>query len=151
MSRNTHLKIKIKTLAAEARIIRKEERKALEAGRLALKRVADGRGATPSSWYSTYAGLHEHRRGIVRSTARLNNIAYGFLRGHAYSEIEQKTLTQVDLSAVWKLVKRFGGREDLARWSEWQGAATAYLDAQDCPAVKLPDQSEYARYTKEVA
>jgi hypothetical protein len=140
MSRATHLKIKLKTLAAEARIIRKEERKALKAGRNGL---ASDRNDYERH-YRAYESLREHRTGVVRSTARVNNIAYGFLRGQAYCDIENRTKSEVDLVAVLKLVKRFGTREDLARWPAWQTAATGWLDAQDCPAVNLPSEKEVA-------
>ena len=134
MSRATHLKIKLKTLAAEATLIRKEERKALEAGRHGLHADRDDY----ERHYRAYESLRDHRTGIVRSTARINNLAYGFLRGRAYAEMEAKTTSEVDLVAVYKLVQRFGTPEDLAWWPEWQGDATVHLDAQDCPAVKLP-------------
>lgn len=133
MSRATHLKIKLKTLAAEAKFIRKEERKALEAGRKGLHADRDDY----ERHYRAYESLREHRTGIVRHHARLNNLAYGFLRGRSYAEMEPHTRTELDLKYVKKLVERFGTREDLARWSDWQTAATQHLDAQDV-SVDLP-------------
>lgn len=140
MSRATHLKIKIKTLAVEAQFIRKEERAALKAARHGASRVEDGREGYPDRHYRDYESLREHRTGIVRSAARVNNLAYGFLRGHAYSDMESKTNSEVDLVAVHKLVKRFGTRADLERWPEWEKATTAYLDAQKPPVANLASQ-----------
>jgi hypothetical protein len=124
MSRATHLKIKIHTLADEARHIRREERKALSAARKCAK--------TENQQYEVghrqdWADLHDHRVGIVRSTSRSCLLAYGFLRGLAYSDMEYQTRTFLDFSAIFKIVKRFGSPEDLARWSSWQQEAIGYL------------------------
>lgn len=67
----TYLKVKIKSLAEEAKIIRKEELKA--------------RGYNPE----LRRGLYEHRIKPVGSESRAAFIAYGFLRGKKYSEIER--------------------------------------------------------------
>lgn len=137
MSRATHLKIKLKTLAAEARIIRLEECKALDSGRKGLR--AD-RNYEPH--YRTFWDLRDHRTGIVRPVARTNNLAYGFLLGRSYAEMEPETRTGADFEEVLKIVKRFGGPEDLRRWPEWQKAAVVHLDAQpEAPAPKLPSEA----------
>jgi hypothetical protein len=68
---SAELKIKIKSLAEEARIIRAEERKAKE------------RGASGAR-----ASLHEHRVLHVRPEQRATLIAYGYLRGRAYRQLE---------------------------------------------------------------
>ncbi len=72
--RTVELKIKIKSLAKEAQIIREEERR-----RLAL-----------TSDRKKYMELREHRVGKVRSAARYAQLAYGFLRGKPYRTIEAK-------------------------------------------------------------
>ena len=118
--RATHLKIKIVNLADEARTIRKEERKALEAAR------EEG----TSDLYNVYFGLREHRTGIVRNAARTNLLAYGFLRGRSYAQMEQKTSEAPDFYQVFKVVKRFGTPEDLLRWETWQDEARAHLTEQ---------------------
>lgn len=84
MSRITHLKIKIKTLAAESRFIRLDERKSLENGRKAKSLGRDDY----NRHYREYRSMHEHLIGIVRSTARENLIAYGYLRGLTIDRIE---------------------------------------------------------------
>jgi hypothetical protein len=138
MSRATHLKIKLKTLAAEARIIRLEECKARDAGRKGLRSDRDDY----DRHYRAFQDLRDHRTGIVRSVARINNLAYGFLRGRSYAEMEPKTRTAVNFEEVLKLVKRFGTPEDLRRWPEWQKAAVAHLDAQgEAPAPTLPSEA----------
>jgi len=97
--RLVHLKVKVKSLAAEAGIIRFEENKS--------------RGFRKSS-------LNEHRRGIVRYHARLNQLAYGFLRGRSYHQMEVKAATEPEWDEVRKLIKRFGvGIDDVSinKWS----------------------------------
>lgn len=87
---NIYLKVKIASLAAEARIIRK----------LAAKRRQKNDPVRLS--------LHDHRKGIVRSTARASQLAYAFLRGKDYLKVEGTALSQPDWSAVGGMVERFG-------------------------------------------
>jgi len=81
LTRLSHLRVKIKSLAAEANIIRNEE-----------KRYSDYQG-------DVYTGerqsLQEHRKGIVRQTMRESLLAYGFLRGLSLREIEGPNLHPV--------------------------------------------------------
>ena len=68
-----YIKVKILSLAAEAKIIRKQEQKARAHGNRSLR-----------------IGLAEHRRGIVRHEARHAQLAYGFLRGMPYKKMEAR-------------------------------------------------------------
>jgi hypothetical protein len=68
-----YIKVKILSLAAEAKIIRKQEQKARSHGNRSLR-----------------IGLADHRRGIVRHEARHAQLAYGFLRGMPYKKMEAK-------------------------------------------------------------
>ncbi len=70
-SRHTYLKIKLLSLAAKARLIRREEQR------------------WPGEHPIRY-GLHEHRILDVRREARSALLAYGFLRDRAYRTIEPK-------------------------------------------------------------
>jgi hypothetical protein len=87
------LKVKVKSLAEEAKIIRKEEDKGY-----------------------CRVDLECHRKSIVRRAARETLIAYGFLRGREYRQIELNTKTQPDWKKVKAMVDKywFGGRE----WKE---------------------------------
>ncbi len=67
----TYLKIKLLSLAAEARIIRREEQR------------------WPGE-HHVRTGPHEHRILDVRREARSALLAYGFLRHRAYRTIEPK-------------------------------------------------------------
>lgn len=86
MDKRVFLKVKIKSLAEEARIIRKEEHKNK------FHRVE----------------LYSHRIGIVRSEARHSLLAYGFLRGRAFSEIERNFDDPPDWKRIEELVKKYG-------------------------------------------
>jgi len=95
------LKIKAKSLAVEAQIIRREE--------LKLKRTAN--------WYTEHQqaeegaacarkrqDLYEHRIGIVRRESRATQLARSFIKGHAYCTIERNT--RLDPYTRGKLIGR---------------------------------------------
>ena len=136
MSRIVHLKIKIKSLAAEARIIRAEERKAKAQRRTAVATLACEEATV---WFAkaearlarateTFWSLRHHRTSAVRNEARISQLAYGFLRSTSYSEIEQKTDDPPDFDAVKKMADRFDmlTRSD-GPWMLWKEAAEAHL------------------------
>jgi hypothetical protein len=84
-----YLKIKIMSLAAEARTIRKEERK--------WPGPSDAR-----------QGLHRHRVIDVRRECRVANLAYAFLRGRSYRALEAKCYEEPNWQRVAELVRKFG-------------------------------------------
>ena len=95
-----HLKVKVKSLAAEAIIIRQEERKSSGTRRNSLA---------------------EHRKGTVRWHSRINLLAYGLLRGVPYKVMEQKVKMPIAMIHVFgevnRIAKRFGGKEeDITKW-----------------------------------
>lgn len=117
-----HLKVKIKSLAAEARIIRHEEsrvkttRKYRKAARRSLVLGARPQGdvkrpplsnsereravkmaTTPTpEQLRLHGSLRGHRTGDVRSEARSALIAYGFLRGRTFAQTEPCYGTDLD-------------------------------------------------------
>lgn len=142
MDKKICLKVKIKSLAAEAKIIRELESK------------------TKTPWL-----LKEHRVGIVRSEQRHTLLAYGFLRGRPYAAMEAK-LTNTpapDFNKIKKLVDKYGfwyisweldakpkydptihkssydfeqqlrkeaKESQESRWTEWLEAAQLHLNSQ---------------------
>lgn len=95
------LKIKLKSLAAESRIIRAEEKK------------RPGPAREP---------LTQHRRGIVRKEARKTLLAYGFLRGRTREQIELRSRTHPDWSDISRMVRRYGPRVfDETQFKAWAG------------------------------
>jgi hypothetical protein len=87
-----YLKVKIKSLAAEAKIIRTEERKNKKARQ----------------------GLAEHRRTVVRNEARHSLLAYGFLRGKTYHQLETKCHQEPNWDKVGRMVEKYGVQWDPA-------------------------------------
>lgn len=86
MDYRVYLKVKLKSLAEEAKIIRHEEKKG-----------GDHR-----------EGLHRHRVDDVRSEARHTVLAYNFIRGRSYKQTEPFTTSPPNRSRVLKMVKKYG-------------------------------------------
>lgn len=84
------LRVKLKSLAAEARIIRREEAR--------NKRLR----------YE----LSEYRRGVVRAAARNTQLAYAFLKGRTYRSIEAKATTPPNWKEVERMVSQYGVQRD---------------------------------------
>lgn len=115
----TFLKIKIMSLAAEARVIRAEERKWPR-----QRDVPTGHETTQplKTRIETRLALAHHRRVDVRSEARSAQLAYGFLRGLAYRRIEAKCYDVPNQQRVAEIIAKFGGldkRQALAELKPW--------------------------------
>jgi hypothetical protein len=102
-----HLRIKIKSLADEARTIRQEAKKT----------------SGMVKW-----GLNAHRTGTVRHHTRHNLLAYGLLRGTPYEIMEKKCHEAPDFNAVTQHAKRFGGTDEVI--TSWIEEAKAHLVPQ---------------------
>lgn len=87
IDRREMLKVKLKSLAAEARFIRKEELRS--------------HGALREE-------LYRHRIDVVRSEARHTHLAYGLIRGRTIGEIEGKSLRPYNKDRVDKMVLKYG-------------------------------------------
>jgi hypothetical protein len=87
--------VKVKSLAAEAKIIRKEEKR--------------------SKLNSIREGLYRHRIDVVRCEARHAQLAYGFLRGIDYRKIEPKAKNLPNWQKVRKMIEKYGSH--YAPWS----------------------------------
>jgi hypothetical protein len=117
LAMKTYLKIKIKSLAAEAQIIKIEERRWKTVGK---RNVGD----VP---HPLFFNLRSHRLHAVRKECRSSNLAYGFLRGRDYKRIENKCYESPDWKTVEAIVKRFADKLDqrdlMQRFSEWKAVA----------------------------
>jgi hypothetical protein len=100
------LKVKIKSLCAEARIIRFEELKTRGEIRFLLR---------------------AHRVSDVRKESRATLVAYNFLRGKTLAETEPKALpmSSFDAEKHWKrveaMVKKYGTAQALKELEAWRG------------------------------
>lgn len=92
------MKIKVKSLAAEAKIIRTHERQTTGAQRNSLA---------------------EHRRGTVRYEARHSLLAYGYLRGVPYRAMEKSSKTPFNVSKVEHMVKKYGPAAHNEAFAAW--------------------------------
>ena len=130
-----HLKIKAKTLAAEAGIIKQQEQRMLRGfhGSDFLGGVARGEDRIVRSpldqeriralHVEGLRDLQEHRRGTLRSAARSTHLARCFLRGRPYPQVENRHRTKPVANDIWKMVAKYGDisikREHLDNWLAW--------------------------------
>ena len=91
----TFLKVKIKSLAAEAKIIRKEEKK--------NTKIDEDLG-----YNRKRRELRDHRKGTVAYEARHTLLAYGFIRGRAYEQMEPTGSGDFNVDKVWKMIEKYG-------------------------------------------
>jgi len=103
MSR-TFLKVRIKELAGEAKIIRREESIASD-WKASTK---DRQGLEDSYNYASWKllELRNHRKTIVRTAARQTQIAYAFLRGKRFDQVEHGKPTATEIAKLWTQVGR---------------------------------------------
>lgn len=87
VDRRELLKIKLKSLTAEARIIRQQEQKTF-----GLLREE----------------MHLHRVRHLRAAARSTHVAYGLIRGRTIAQIEPKADTPYNVGAVQAMIKTYG-------------------------------------------
>lgn len=111
-----YIKVKILSLAAEAKIIRQQEAKARAHGNLSLR-----------------VGLGDHRRGIVRHEARHALLAYGFLRGRAYKQMEAKAHQEPNFPKIRKAIEKHGCdyRPGGETWNEYLARKAQMLEDFD--------------------
>jgi hypothetical protein len=91
IDRREQLRVKLKSLAAEAKLIRLEERR-IRHGQLREE-------------------LYLHRIHVVRTAARDAHVAYGLIRGRTYGQIEPLCYSAPNWDAVEKMVCKFGSQE----------------------------------------
>jgi len=91
------LKIKIKSLAAEAQMIHHQERK-----------MHGPKWGTSTVRYE----LRSHRLIALRPDARVAQLAYGFLRGRSYGDLETNARSQPNWEEAGRLVSKFAEPHD---------------------------------------
>jgi len=122
------LKIKAKSLAAEARIIRNLERRL-------KRRVTEGGkprpGLTDDRTFSAFQKIRFHRILDVRTESRVTNLARAFLKGHAYMKVEHFTHVYPPMDRVKKMAERYGGGSNslAVAWKAWEDTAVEHFKA----------------------
>lgn len=119
-----YLKIKVVSLADEARRIRHDQNKRLfEAARARV----DDKPERTEYHVKNYSGLHHHRVEVVRREARAANLAYAFVHGYAYGDVERFAWEEPDWNKIMKLVARYGEDDErMEKFKAW--VAGAQLD-----------------------
>jgi hypothetical protein len=133
-----YLKIKVVSLAAEATLIRNAENRIKFGREIEYSYVNEKTGETVTKQKrvkrkrneiqdAVFWGLRNHRIEDVRSEARAAQVAYGYLRGKTYEQVEGGTLTSPNWSRVYTLVEKYGRhtnrRLDHQAVREWSGQA----------------------------
>lgn len=118
--RNLELKIKRKSLAEEARMIRREE----------LKLKSDGKGSS-----SQYNSLHEHRIGIVREASRYAHLAHTFNRGQSYHTAEAKGSKPFSQLRLRQEIERFNPLFAALEKSERDKLISKWSEGKVLPAL----------------
>ena len=131
-----YIKVKILSLAAEAKIIRKQEGKARAHGNSYLR-----------------VGLAEHRRGIVRHEARHAQLAYGFLRGMPYKKMEAKCHPgcEPDFGKVKSSIERYIGqrRQTGEEVTEYGWVSPTYEPVEEFNARKAQLLADFDKWVQE--
>lgn len=125
LAMKSYLKVKIKSLAEEATIIRHEERRV----KRSISWLSDEENIQklseqenwPSdaksnvqpaidSYRKEYFGLHNHRTYEVRNESRASQLAYAFIQGYPYNRVEDPTKTRkaVPTFRVAELALKYG-------------------------------------------
>lgn len=114
------LKVKVKTLAAEARIIKREEQRCKT--RKVVVPVKDREGNVlrekivrrlTARKVEMFNNLRFHRvgadaKGGLRAEARNTLIAYAFVRGKDFGPVAPRDKSLVDLEKVYHMAKKYG-------------------------------------------
>ena len=123
------LKIKIKTLAAEARFIRQLAKRYEK--RILIRTTIDRLTNKPHEKWKVVRNnpvrlaLHAHRTGDVRIEQRLSLLAYAYMRGVPLIMVDRNTsrlkgnkfVPVIDWAVVKNMAKRFGA--DVAGFDDW--------------------------------
>lgn len=110
------MKVRIKELAQEAKFIRFEENKIKSKQKIVTWCYAWGKPRVePDDISQDFLKLRSHRTHEVREAARAAQLAYGFLRGIPYLEIESKRKPEKEwlfknriTPEIKRLAKKFG-------------------------------------------
>jgi len=105
------MRIKAKHLAAEARIIRREEGK--------LK---------GQSWDCGRTQLQQHRIGPLRSEARSTLLAYAFLKGTPYRVAERDAKSYPDVNRIISLASKYGQFKGMMPYKTAEQAVIGWLE-----------------------
>lgn len=99
--KSVELKVKACSLAAEAVIIRRLERRLAKSRTRAQHKLRENNKENEfkDHWGFRISSLHHHRVTVVRRSARRTHLVRAFLSGRPYLEVENKVLERNQLDA----------------------------------------------------
>lgn len=131
----SHLKVKVFTLGAEMSYIHRQEIKWKEKARVARQKARDPKYLEDNFW-----SLRHHRKEL-KVEARHTHLAYGFMKGRSYREMEQFCYgdikgygsTPPDWAKIEQMIDRFSQdepdpRDVMQKFSEWLASAKEWYD-----------------------
>lgn len=111
VDRREMVRVKIKSLAVEARQIRMEELRLSQHERRLNDKARAGGAVNPSQFpYGNQLReeLYRHRLDTVRYESRHAHLAYGFIRGLRYEQMEASCSVSPNWDRVRQLIKKYG-------------------------------------------
>lgn len=135
------MKVEIKTNATTAKFLRLQEKKNLDAGRLyreVMGREEEGIADIKEkmdSFYNIYQNLRSKRVNELRKIQRVMFLAYGFLNGWDYKDLEDNSHTVPDFNVVekyifyWLPVDTFDPREVKQEFEMWIQQAMDHVNS----------------------
>lgn len=134
MNYRDNLKVKCVNLADESKYIRRLERRRLNAARRAEKQESKNYN------YAVFFNLQDHRRREVRQAARSAHLAYGFLKGHSYAMMEEKSWGPPNFAEIERLARKYGELGDNVikdKFEAWKAEAVEYLKNDDSMPLRM--------------
>ncbi|HEY1878483.1 MAG TPA: hypothetical protein VGG68_00975 [Caulobacteraceae bacterium] len=107
------LRVKLKALAAEARIIRGEEHRARKGWRRLAKKQIGANAMV--ALHAEFDSLHRHRTYDVRTESRATLLAYAFLRKRPYELTETAGARKAPIDRVANIALRFSEERALSK------------------------------------
>lgn len=137
------LRIKLLSLASEAKHIRRWERRLLAAARS---------GKAPDA-KDRFWSIRNHRKDDIAPEARATVLAFGFLRGRPYKTMEQRRYSDPNWSQILRMATEYGATEGTRLtftdedWKAWRAAAGVpdkRFPSNQLPAVPVPESAKAA-------
>jgi hypothetical protein len=120
------LKCKAIALAEESKAFKKQEQREKRLYRKWKAAAAAGKAKFERN-LTVYNGIRDHRLMMVRKEARCSLLAYGFLKGLKYQEMENFSWSQPNWDRVEKLALRYANRsteQDIKQtFAQWRDEA----------------------------
>lgn len=132
----SHLQVKVYSMSAEMTYIRRKEEQWKNRARIARTRLTEMEKSAKVSTYAENAfwSLRCHRM-VMKSEARNTHLAYGFMKGRSYEQMEHICYGQLkgygssepDWKAIETMIQRFSKDEPYPQ--NWMQQFTQWLEA----------------------